>query len=201
MLPAYVAGFPHGGQYTDWNAPIQAAFACLQGLTSLDLSCNNLTSSNINTLLLPPPSTPVQPGSSDTALNHSSSLTNRFGFKTRLQSLNISGSTLTPPSPLVDTLKALTALTCLNVADTALRTADFQELAPALVCMTAMRWLSIGGNRITQRAAGPLSRALACMPQLERLDASGHIMFQFGPSGLIPLSTLLLSVLSSLSLS
>lgn len=59
-----------------------------------------------------------------------------------------------------------------------------QELAPALMCMGAMRWLSIGSNRITQRAATALGRALTCMPDLERLDASGHIMFQFGSAGI-----------------
>lgn len=207
MLPAYSSGMSHTQQYSAWNAPIQAAFARLQGLTLLDLSCNNLTSSNIHTLLdchtntelgaltggMKPGAVNLEPavraeGSTSAGESEDSRVYTGSGalgsvFQDRLQSLNISGNTLTPPAPLVDTLQRLTALTRLNVADTALRTADMQELAPALICMTAMRWLSIGSNRITQRAAGALRRALALMPDLERLDASGHIMFQFGATG------------------
>lgn len=206
MLPAYVSGTPHEVQYSAWNAPIQAAFARLQALTALDLSCNNLTSSNIYTLLAPQTHMPA-PTHSDSVAPHTPAMQGGAGdnqiasaagadaalgagslhpwsaFEERLQSLDISGNTLTPPAPLASTLQRLTALTRLNVADTALRTADMQELAPALMCMTSMRWLSIGSNRITQRAAGALGRALARMLHLERLDASGHIMFQFGSAG------------------
>ena len=206
MLPAYVSGTPHEAQYSAWNAPIQAAFARLHALTALDLSCNNLTSSNIHTLLAPHTHMPapthsdsvasntpdMQGGAGDNQIASAAGADAALGagslhpwsaFEERLQSLDISGNTLTPPASLVGTLRRLTALTRLNVADTALRTADMQELAPALMCMTSMRWLSIGSNRITQRAAGALGRALARMLHLERLDASGHIMFQFGSAG------------------
>ena len=158
MLPAYVSGTPHAEQYVAWNAPIRAAFGRLMSLTSLDLSCNNLTTSNLQTLL---GAGLGESGDLDVRSGvHTGSHHSASSFHVCLQSLDISGNTLTPPTSLVPTLQQLTMLTRLNVADTALRTADMQQLAPALACITAMRWLSIGSNRITHRAARALGRAL-----------------------------------------
>lgn len=174
MLPAQVSGVSHNEQYSLWNAPIQAAFARLQGLTSLDISCNNLTSSNIHTLLSPhikpvpilrpgkvctaPAPAPEQNALSTTGteitIDSTASTSQSYyqqsrvadtlvgsdfnlassGLKDRLQSLDIWGSSLTQPSPLVDTLRHLTALTRLNVADTALRTADMQVPFHHCIC-------------------------------------------------------------------
>jgi hypothetical protein len=167
MLPAYVTGTPHTQQYAAWNAPLQAAFRNLHALTALDLSCNCLTASNLQTLLAPAvPVGDAPPGSP---------------FAHRLQSLDISSNALTPLAPLVPVLAQLTALTRLGLTDAALRWIDARELLPALTRMRAMCWLSIGSNRITHSAGPVLAAALACMPALERLDASGHIMFQLGP--------------------
>lgn len=174
-------------QYPAWNRDLMLAINRMPNLVHLDLSDNQLSVADLIHLLQPPVIT------SNTAYGPAGAngdMTDEWvtaGVEAhslpRLESLNIAKNELC--GALHGFLEWHTRLTRLDVSDTTLRAESAVHLSAVLACMPRMRWLSLAGNRITQRAAAPLGVAFAAMPGLEYLNASGHVLFNFGPDGAV----------------
>ena len=152
----------------------------MPNLIRLDLSDNRFSVQDL-TFIFEPAAMPPAPGHLPGGV-HDDRHEDLPGL-CRLQELNLSKNELC--GPLNSILEPLSLLTRLDLSDTTLRAANAAQLGVVLSRMTHMRWLNIGGNRITQRAAAPLGAAFAQMHRLEHLNASGHVLFNFGPDGML----------------
>lgn len=176
--------------YAIWNRDLMLALNRMPNLVRLDLSDNQLSVADLVHLLQPGAAHPGPPPEDADAPPPDGPDEWRAGEPAlvtlpRLEALNVSNNELC--GSLHGVLDGRTGLTRLDLSDTTLRAANAVSLAPVLSRMTYMRWLSIGGNRITQRAAAPLGAAFAQMRSLEYLNASGHVLFNFAGEGAGPL--------------
>lgn len=172
--------------YVVWNRDLMLALNRMPNLVRLDLSNNQLSVADLMYLLesdamhrgAPPEDTDAPPpdGPDEWLAGVPARVT-----LAHLEALNVSKNELC--GSLHGLLDGRTGLTRLDLSDTSLRAANAVTLAPVLSRMTRMRWLSIGGNRITQRAAAPLGAAFAQMRSLQYLNMSGHVHFNFAGEG------------------